>query len=238
MCVYNQIIALNKLGADAIHRDHDSSLSFFQDALVCARDLLETPHQEDPEAILIPPTMDNASRGHDDEHLAILECAYVQPIYLTCFYGTSAFSQDPIVTMGVTIAIVQFNIGIAHHLSGLQEDNNYLSTAKLSQAQHCYKWVQSILGKIDEHADGYAQSSGYALLDFVNLATFNNLAQISSLLSDHESVQHYFQCLTVYAASVRPEQYDAETAQFLTWLIEAFFSHQILLHIPATASAA
>jgi hypothetical protein len=234
---YQQIIALNKAGADAIHRDHDSSLACFEHALVCARDLLENP-LEDHIGIMIPPPQDNSSHGLGNGHPAIVEFAYVQPIYLTSFYATVAFSQDPIVTVGVTVAIVQFNIAIAHHLTGLQEDDNGPSTARLGQAQQCYKWVQTLLGKIDMQHAGYPQSSGYALLDFVNLATLNNLAQISSLLSDHESVQYYFQCLGTYAASVRPERYDADAATVLTWLIEAFFSHQLLLNTPVTASAA
>jgi hypothetical protein len=239
MPLYQDVIELNNKGVAAIHLgDPKFSLSMLRGALRITQELATKS------AVSIPSTITTDEDDHVRnmglgglESPAIVECAFLQAVNLTPSHA-AAYAQDPVVTLALTFALVEFNQAIVHHLYGLQEDEKtFFSTVSLARAQTCYFKAQEVLAKI---GIPYAESSyGYALIDFLTLVTHFNLAQISSFMSHHEASKQHFQSLALYAATIQPDFYDSATATVLNWLTQAFLSymHQVL-QLPESAAAA
>jgi hypothetical protein len=171
-----------------------------------------------------------------DNTPAILECAFVRPVYLVVS-SLDAYSKDPLLTFAMTAAIVQFNVAIAYHLHAvaISEDRTSDRNQMLSQAKTFYAKAQAVLHQIGVSK---TQSTGYAAFDFLSLTILNNQGQIAYFLSQYQDSQQHFQNMLVYAASVQTNCLDAAASDVLTWLMGSCLSHTLVLQAPSIAAAA
>jgi hypothetical protein len=236
--MYERLIQLNNQGIEAVHNDPESALSLFAAALVTAKDVAEKPWRLNLERVhSLPEFLPSAAVV---EQPAIVDYAFVQPIYLTSSHAT-AFSRDPLITLAVTVAIVEFNRSILHHLYGLQDGNDnsndnrsssIASTSMITQAKVGYVRALEILCRVEAH------TKNNAVVDLLRLAIYNNLAQIQAILCDYKASQELFLALTEYAATICADSYDAETTIALCWFTKAFMRHKSIMSCPPTAAAA
>jgi hypothetical protein len=230
MFVCQELVHLNNDAVAAIHSDPQTSLALFHSALLKTSELIASSGLRSSESSPHHESYSSATKLTGS--LAIVDCAYVGAISLTPSHA-SAFSQDPLVTLAMMFAVLEFNQGVLHHLYGLNE-NNSCSTHLLTHAQKCYSNAREILSRIADPES----SQGNALVDFLMLCIFNNMAQISCLLSDHATAQQQLQNLSVYAGTIQSDNHDSSTFKVLDWFKRTFLGHMQILKLPNAAAAA
>jgi hypothetical protein len=231
--MYQEIIDLNNAGVASLYSDPQTTLSLLHTAILQTRDLMKSElmcHNNNDSSQMMG--LLDGCWSTDDSHPLIIDCAYVNPIHLTPSNTAAAFSQDPLVTLGCTFAVIEFNQAVLHHMYGLSESDSS-STHLLTRAQKCYFKALEIFTRLGESSKGTA-----AMADFLTLCIYNNLAQIASLLLDCREAKHQFRNLAVYASKMVQTDYESAAWAVLDWYKHVFLSHMQVFQFPGGASAA
>jgi hypothetical protein len=151
---------------------------------------------------------------------------------------SNVYSEDPLVNLSIVSSIVLFNLSIVYHHQGLTKEmecQSRLAQENLYKAQSLYAKAQALLM---ESGISTTESRGHAVIDVVNMAIYNNLAQSYHIQANYAVSKHYFGLLVRYASSVIPELHDPDTANLLEWHKSFFLLNAFALQPPAAASAA
>ena len=161
----------------------------------------------------------------------IKDQAFIQAISL--IHCDTAYSRDPRVNLAIASAIVIFNLAIFHHRFALEE-KEMIAEKRLKVAGMVYRRALVMLNDV-----GYSltSSSGHAVLDFVIMATHNNLAQISYDLVDYPTSRFHFERLLLFGDTVVPEYHDNATAEILCSHMASFLYNSFLRKQPPNAAA-
>lgn len=167
---------------------------------------------------------------------AINQFAFVRALNLIPL--RNVYSEDPLVNLSIVSSIVLFNLSIVYHRQGLAQEMECqarLAQENLYKAQSLYAKAQALLM---ESRISTTESHGHAVIDILNMAIYNNLAQSYHIQANFAASKHYFGLLVRYASSVIPELHDPDTANLLEWHKSFFLLNAFALQPPAAASAA
>jgi hypothetical protein len=143
------------------------------------------------------------------------------------------FTADPIVDQALCSAITIFNIGLVHHIAG-QQHNICRQHEFLQKSLRLYETSLQLLQRL-----GVRSSTENAVVDLLNMALLNNMAQIHFELSSFESSQILFEHLVRFSSSTTMATYSDEQVKTRMNLQRQFFLlNAPILQAPGAAPAA
>lgn len=239
MNLYQLVVALNNRGASSLQKDCKGSSSLFQAALelvVAALGEAELFQSiTAPFDIAFEPLisyLDAHERSFLETTPIIEENAFVRGIILNS--SPTGYSQNPRTSFEVASAIVIFNLAVASHREVLTVQD--LVAEK--KARHAKTIYLKCLESFNEIGISLIRSSRHEVIDIVIMAVFNNLAQISYVLSNFEAASTYFTLLQAFADTVHTHWYGERSACILNWHKTVFYLNATFMRAPSAASAA
>jgi len=239
MNLYQLVVALNNRGASSLQKDCTGSCFLFQAALeIVVAALGEADMFQGvtaPFDIAFEPLisyLDADERKFLEATPIMEENAFVRAIFLNS--SPTGYSQNPRTSFEVASAIVIFNLAVASHRKVLTAQD--LVAEK--KARHAKTIYLKCLESFNEIGISLIRSSRHEVIDIVIMAVFNNLAQISYVLSNFEVASTYFTLLQAFAGTVHTHWYGERSACILNWHKTVFYLNATFMRAPSAASAA
>jgi len=133
---------------------------------------------------------------------------------------------------GLLSAAVIFNLGLLHHIQGLQKCQQSILIKGTSLYQSCLKAFMTVAPS--------EESAGQAMIDILIMAALNNLAQISFEIMDYAESKVLCRRLEMFAQTVRKTSYgETQITEAVMKYQEVFLLNDVIqANEPVAAKAA
>jgi len=190
---------------------------------------------------------------HSDRKCDARVYLHTQGISISPELSLAYLTTDPVISEAIMTSVLIYNLGLINQLRSIcgfgwimgetdqqaEKDSYYFRLYSARNARLLYRRSRLIL-----HQAGVdtGQATGLALVDFLSMALYNNIAFAAFDEGDYEVCQELFQMLADYKTSVQiiasNSSWDTDTITTMYRYMSDFLLNSMILKRPTVAAAA